>query len=247
MSTALTEHEEKAITVDQPIDATDSPIQAIAKMAASGVGTEVVEQMKSLVEWDDARKAKAEFNTAFSRAKQQFKQAKQSGENKHLNSRYSKLEDYDDATREALANNGLSWRHVPESLDNGLTKVTCILAHESGHSETASMVADPATMGNNAVNALQSVGVVTTYLKRITLASLLGLVSDSEFDNDGNTPPINEPPKITAKQAADLRCLVEEIGVDMEKFLRWTGKTSLAEIPASQMNRCVEALEGKRK
>lgn len=247
MNTVLTENKDQpAQLIEQPISTADSPIQAIAKMAMSGVSTEVVEQMKGLIEWEDARQAKSKFNSAFSKAKQQFKQAKKSGHNKHLDSHFSKLEDYDDATREALASNGLSWRHVPETLENNITKVTCVLAHEDGHSETACMQASGDSMGNKGVNSLQTVGIVTTYLKRYTLASLLGLVSDSDFDNDGNTPskPVDF---ISPEQSANLQALIDEVGADKTKFLEYIKAESLEKIPASWFKNCVAALEAKRK
>lgn len=179
-----------------------SPVQSIAQIVASGASTEVVDQMIKLVEWNDKREAEAAFNAAFSKARKEFKEAKKSGYNSHLDSKYSLLEDYDEATREALSNHGLAWRHVPATLDGNITSVTCILSHELGHHETCEMRAPSHSMTNKAVNELQSVGIVTTYLKRITLASMLGLVSDSEFDNDGNggkqgdktqQPPNNRP------------------------------------------------------
>src|SRR3990172_551321 len=113
-------------------DNSDNPITTIAKMVASGASKEIIEQMMKLVEWDDARRAKAEFNAAFSSAKQKFKKAKRTGHNTHLNSRYSLLEDLDETTREALSEFGLSWRHVPAT-QGDLTSIKCIFAHKGGH------------------------------------------------------------------------------------------------------------------
>lgn len=167
------------------INPSDSPVQAIAALAMSGASTAVIEQMKGLAEWDDARRAKAEFNAAFSKAKKEFKQAKKSGYNSHISSHYSKLCDYEEATREGLSQNGLSWRHVLKAVGPELF-VECIIAHESGHFESSELSAPSNSMMNKMVNPLQSVGIVTTYLKRMTLSALLGIVSEEEFDNDGN-------------------------------------------------------------
>ena len=211
---------------DQPLvrpENSDNPITTIAKMVASGAGKEVVEQMMKLVEWDDARRARAEFNTAFSAAKKQFKKAKRSGHNKHLNSRYSLLEDLDEATREALSEFGLSWRHVPATLDGDITSITCIFAHKGGHSEEAELRAPSYSMTNNAVNKLQSVGIVAMYLKRMTLSSMLGIVSDSELDNDGNG---GEVEFITEEQVNRLHAKITDNGIDMVKFKTWL-KTDL--------------------
>lgn len=163
----------------------DGALSVVAQMVATGVPKEAIDQMVKLIEWDDARKAKIAFNAAFSLAKGKFKQAKKSGHNRHLNSRYSLLEDYDDATREPLSEHGLSWRHIPR-MEGTELYVRCILSHQQGHTEEAELHADAFSMVNNAVNKLQSEGIVLMYLKRMTLSSVLGIVSDSEFDNDGN-------------------------------------------------------------
>jgi DNA-binding Lrp family transcriptional regulator len=231
-----------------PFSNSDNPITAIARIAASGAGKEVVEQMMALVDWDEKRRATAEFNAAFSNAKQKFKKAKKSGYNAHLNTYYSLLEDYDEATREALAEFGLSWRHVPATLPGDITSITCVLAHRSGHSEKAEMQAPSYSMTNNAVNKLQSVGIVNMYLKRLTLSAMLGLVSDSELDNDGN----GGGEQITENQAADVKALAEEVGADIPAFLKYLekkGKTTIntiSEIPANMHHDAVAALEQKR-
>jgi len=234
-----------------PVNESDSHIQALAKLAAGGASLEVMEQMKGLVEWDEARRAKAEFNKAFSEAKAKFKPAKKTGYNKHLTSHYSTLLDYDEATREALGQHGLSWRHVPKSLPGEITSITCILAHKSGHSEEATMEAPSYSMTNNAVNKLQSVGIVAMYLKRMTLASLLGLVSDAEFDNDGNGG--EQAQNVTEEQAANLQALLEEVKANKDGFFKYlTTKCkkeikAFKDIPAAHYQSAVKALENQRK
>lgn len=223
----------------------DSHITALAKLAAGGASLEVIEQMKGLVEWDEARRAKAEFNKAFSLAKAMFKPAKKTGHNKHLNSHYSTLLDYDEATREGLGANGLSWRHVPQSLPNDITSITCILAHKGGHSEEATMEAPSYSMMNNAVNKLQSVGIVATYLKRMTLASLLGLVSDSEFDNDGNGGQQQEV--ISEHEAANLKALADEVSANMTEFCKFFKIEKLEHLPKDRLRQATQMLEAKRK
>lgn len=241
-----------------PMDTTpqvgDTPIQAIARLAAGGASKEVVEQMMTLVDWDEKRRARADFNAAFSAAKQEFKKAKKSGHNNHLKSYYSTLEDYDEATKDALSAHGLSWRHVPATLkaEDGteITSIRCILAHRSGHYEEAEMRAPSHSMTNNAVNKLQSVGIVAMYLKRLTLAAMLGIVSDSDLDNDGNGGGSSE--KITDKQVADIKALMDEVEADSKGFLSYLSKAgkvtieTVENIPANMYSTAVAALEQKR-
>jgi hypothetical protein len=228
-----------------PVQQEDGPITALAKLAAGGASLEVIEQMKGLVEWDEARRAKAEFNKAFSMAKAMFRSAKKTGHNTHLKSHYSTLLDYDEATRDGLSANGLSWRHVPKSLPNDITSITCILAHKGGHSEEATMEAPSYSMTNNAVNKLQSVGIVATYLKRMTLCSLLGLVSDSEFDNDGNGGKGQET--ISEHDAANLKALADEVNAKIPDFLKFFKIERLEQMPKDRMKQATQMLEAKRK
>lgn len=218
----------------------DNPITAIARIAASGAGKEVVEQMMALVEWDDKRRAVANFNAAFSNAKQKFKKAKKSGKNTHLKTHYSLLEDYDEATRDALSEFGLSWRHVV-STDGDMTHVKCILAHKDGHSEACELEAPSYSMTNNAVNKLQSLGIVVMYLKRITLSSMLGIVS-SEFDNDGNGGGVE---RITPEQVTFLAGRLDSTKSNKKAFLAHFKLDALEDMPAAVYEDAVRVIKQK--
>lgn len=232
----------------QPFTNSDNPITTIARLVSSGASTEIVQQMMALVDWDTKRNAVSDFNAAFSNAKRKFKKAKKSGYNAHLKSHYSLLEDYDEATKEALSEFGMSWRHVPSTLPGDITSIKCVLAHKSGHAEECEMQAPSYSMTNNAVNKMQSVGIVNTYLRRLTLSSMLGLVSDSDLDNDGN----GGGDHITDQQAADLKALAEEVGASIPNLLEWLAKKGkvgigiVEEIPANMHKEAVAAIERVR-
>lgn len=232
---------------------TDSPIHTIAKLASSGASLEVIQQMKDLVEWEESRRNKAEFNAAFSMAKWQFKKAKKSGYNSHLQSHYSTLSDYDDATKEGLSENGLSWRHNVH-IDVNEIVVTCILSHRAGHYEDTKLRAGTEILKNNAVNSLQSMGSVQTYLKRMTLCALLGIVSGEEVDDDGNaagdasTPQAKAPKpktrgagsssgkKATEGQVRLLKGKLANAGKTEEDFCKAFEVAATEEITMDQVN-----------
>lgn len=85
--------------------------------------------------------------------------------------------------REPLSQCRLSYRwdiqDTPEEL-----RVTCILSHEDGHSESNSMGAAPDDSG--AKNVIQQRASTVTYLQRYTLIGVLGLSSANE-DDDGKS------------------------------------------------------------
>jgi len=67
--------------------------------------------------------------------------------------------------------------------DNSKMKVTCILSHIDGHSETTTM--EGGLDNSGAKNDIQQKGSTHTYLQRYTLIGVLGL-STSDDDKDGN-------------------------------------------------------------
>lgn len=221
---------------------TDSPIQTIAKLASSGASLEVIQQMKDLVEWEESRRNKAEFNAAFSMAKGQFKKAKKSGYNSHLKSYYSTLSDYDDATKEGLSENGLSWRHNVH-IDANEIVVTCILSHRSGHYEDTQLRAGTDILKNNAVNSLQSMGSVQTYLKRMTLCALLGIVSGEEVDDDGNAAGET----ISSGQAAEMKSELQRTDSNVAAFLKYVGAKDVDSMTVPQYEKGKTMLANKAK
>lgn len=65
----------------------------------------------------------------------------------------------------------------------GIT-VTCVIQHDLGHSERASLSAPPDTTGGK--NAVQAVGSTKYYLERYTFFAALGIAPKGQ-DKDGNT------------------------------------------------------------
>ena len=51
---------------------------------------------------------------------------------------------------------------------------------------------------------------------------------------------------ITPDQAANLEALIEKVGADRPKFLRWLKVSSLSDLPADKYHGAVKALESKR-
>lgn len=79
-----------------------------------------------------------------------------------------------------LSRYGLSYRFRTEQGQGGV-KVTCIIAHDEGHSEETSLSGAPD--GSGSKNSFQAVGSAVTYLQRYTLKAALGL--SAEVDDDG--------------------------------------------------------------
>ncbi|MHB1660122.1 MAG: ERF family protein [Acidithiobacillus sp.] len=129
----------------------------------------------------------------------------------------------------ALSVHGLqhSWR--TEQLDGGLIKVTCILTHILGHTESTSLQGGRDESGGK--NNIQAVGSTVSYLQRYTLLAITGLATGDMDDDGKESEPVE---RITEKQAADLYALIDQAGgfdeKAMDRFLRYLKVDTIEEI-----------------
>lgn len=105
--------------------------------------------------------------------------------------KYADLGTITQAIKVALNECGLSYRWEFTETNNKM-KVTCIVSHLDGHTETTSM--EGAADGSGAKNDIQQKGSTHTYLQRYTLIGALGL-STADEDNDGKEQPKKQAAK----------------------------------------------------
>jgi hypothetical protein len=108
--------------------------------------------------------------------------------NKHVqfgntNYDHATLDNVVDTITAGLSKHGLSHSWKVEQTDARI-KVTCVITHELGHSESVSMEAGADTSGSK--NSIQAIGSAVTYLQRYTLLSATGMAAKGT-DNDGAT------------------------------------------------------------
>jgi hypothetical protein len=116
-----------------------------------------------------------ELATALSKAQGELDKAKKSSKNPHFRSTYASLEEVIDACREALSSNGLSVVQSVGSAEDFHPTLTTVLLHSSGE-YLENTVRLPVTKPGP-----QELGSCLTYLKRYSLAALVG-VADSDDD-----------------------------------------------------------------
>jgi len=155
---------------------------------------------------------------------------------------YAPLDAIAKAIREPLRTFGLSYAWTVEDGGAGTLSVVCVLRHIGGHEERAAFPVPVDTAA--AMSGAQKHGAALTYGKRQSLTSVLGLTTTDD-DTDGADPK-SAADVITEAQAADLAALIQEVGTDQDKLLAWVGAESLAEFPASELERVTRHLEGKR-
>lgn len=162
-------------------------------------------------------------------------------------SKYADLPAVIDAIKPALNDAGIVFLQTFSPSEAGFIAVTTRLMHETGE-----WIEDTATVPLPKSDP-QGYGSAATYARRYSLAAITGLYQD---DDDGNAASNTKPAqsaKVTAKQAADLQALADEVGADVAAFLGYVStqlRTDIkkwSDIPATSFDDCVSALNKKRK
>lgn len=100
---------------------------------------------------------------------------------------YAPLSDITRQIKDVCKTFGLSYRwEIQDNKDE--IRVTCLVTHLDGHTETTTMTANPD--GSGSKNPIQARGSAIEYLKRYTIIGALGL-STADSDVDGELPPID--------------------------------------------------------
>lgn len=226
----------KAVVV-QNVAATPATLLSMA--VQQGADLDKLEKLMQLQERWEANEAKKAFVVALSNFKADPPTIYKDKANKQYDSRYSSIGNIVNTTLPFLSKHGLSARWDVEQSDT--IKVSCILTHVLGHSESTSMSAQPDDSGKK--NPIQQIKSTVTYLKVTTFESILGLAStDANTDDDGN----GAVEYITLDQETVINDLVKESGANLTQFLKYLKCESIDTIPASSYSLAVKALEVKK-
>ena len=224
---------------------TVTPMALLDRAVQQGADVDKLEKLLALQERWEANEARK----AFIAAKAAFKaEAPTINKNKHVGFTSQKgRTDYDHATLDNVADtlspilskHGLTYDWKTEQREGGAIRVTCVLTHVMGHSEQTSLEAGPDNSGNK--NSIQAIGSTVTFLQRYTLLSATGIATkDQDDDGKGLDGPV-----ITDEQKETLIARMRETGSDTVAFLRYLNTPTLDELPASQFERAMQALNKK--
>ena len=117
--------------------------------------------------------------TALAKAQGEMRTADLNRTNPYFKSKYADLMSVVNASRPALSKNGLSVIQNILANDDGASMLHTILLHSSGQYMESRMRINPPK------NDIQTISSFTTYLKRMAYASLIGVVTGDDFDDDG--------------------------------------------------------------
>lgn len=165
---------------------------------------------------------------AFAKAQGEMKAAEMTATNPFLKNRYADLGAVIQASRAVLAKHGLSVVQ-PISGTGDFIAVTTMLMHTSGEwiAETISL-----PMGEErGKSAAQVAGSTITYLRRYSLASMLGVYADE--DTDGNEPA----PKTNGKvaQTAPAAAAPAKMSRETSENIKNSDGTRYGDIPTEKL------------
>ena len=219
-----------------------TPMEMLNSAIARGDSLDKLERLMDLSDrWE-----KAQAKKAFIEAKAAFKASApvitKDKTNNQYNSRYASIGSVVNAVNEALSKHGLDadWQF---DQSNGI-RVTCILTHVAGHSESVSLVGTPDTSG--AKNPLQQIKSTLTYLKLATFEAVTGIATrEGNLDDDGNASGVAS--FISDEQVEELTALITETKTDIAKFLEIGKVESLSAITTADFGKAQALLLSKKK
>jgi len=172
----------------------------------------------------DMSNANAELMGALASAQAEIENASKTSANPHFKSRYADLAEVLNTCRSKLAKHGICIMQST-GFDGSTVAVTTVLAHKSGGWVSAVSNCVPAKTD------AQGIGAATTYLRRYSLAAIVGIAQE---DDDGQSAQhAGKPAPVTSRKADPERY------VDARQALRDAG--SLSELGAIWRDLSAEA------
>lgn len=179
-----------------------TPMDLLQLAMSQGADLDKLSKLMNLQERWQATEARKAFVVAMN----EFKKAPPTiVKNKHVSFQtakgrteydYAPLSDVCAAVIIGLSKQGISHHWTVEQPRDGWIKVTCILTHESGHSEQTSLMGQADPSGGK--NDIQALGSAVTYLQRYTLLSATGLAA-GDMDTDGRAQIVPASVNISEK------------------------------------------------
>lgn len=216
-----------------------TPMGMIGRALEMGLSADILKQMMDLRDREDAKQARRAFDAAIAKAKAEIKPIYRNATG-HNNKSYSDFSAIADAVDGILSSNGLHYRFKTAQTDR--INVTCILAHEEGHSEETTLSGPPDATGSK--NAIQAIGSTLSYLQRYSLVAALGLASAR--DDDGKAAGLGNAKAISREQIKIILDLIEDTETDTEQFCRAVKIDAIPNLLVSDFNSVVGMLNQKK-
>ena len=212
-----------------------------------GYDFEQIEKMMELQEKFEKREAEKAFVKAMAKFKAEPLVITKDGFNKKYGSPYSTIGNIVNTVTPRMGECGLTHRWEIDQTDGIMIKSTCIVTHESGHSESTSMYGPPDKSGSK--NPIQEIKSSRTYLNSATFENLMGLASsNANINDDGNGAGGHPVTYLDDKQKGQVLDMIAEIITidpqrDETSFINYMKVTSVDLIPANRFNQAMSCLK----
>lgn len=196
MEKALAKRRSNLVPVEPSAPAL-TPMTILANAIEKGVDIDQLEKLMGMVERWEKNQARKSFFKALASFQamcpviKKNKTAQIKSEKGSYSYKYAELGNIEVQIKSAMEQCGLTkrWEYGEEG---GQQKVSCLITHIDGHTETTEMKADKDNSGGK--NAIQQKGSANTYMERYTLLGGLGIVAAEDNDGRGaKTTPEPQP------------------------------------------------------
>lgn len=241
---ALTKAEPQELAAPNDTAAIISVIEAAARNP--DVDVDKLDRLLAMQERIMDRQADQAFSAAMNAAQAELRPVATDAANPQTRSRYASYPALDNACRPIYSRHGFSLSfNTADGAPVDHLRLACKVRHSGGHTEAyqVDMPSDgKGAKGGDVMTKTHATGAAMSYGQRYLLKLIFNIAVGE--DRDGNSPELSKP--ISETQAADLQALMEEVGADRPKFLAYLKVGSISEIPFSQYDRAIAALEAKR-
>jgi len=218
-----------------------SPMEIIQSIIKAGGDLAMYKDMMALQKEHDAYQAKKAYVKAMAAFKADPPHISKDKTNTQYKSKYTTLGNLINSSLPKMSKCGLSHNWELDQSDPKMIKVTCVVTHALGHSESTPMSSPPD--GSGSKNPIQQIKSTITYLKATTFESIMGLASsDANFDDDGNSAGIQY---LSVDQVTEINDRLEETKGNVPLFLKNFNAATVETIPAPQYTRALNMLKAK--
>lgn len=241
----MTEETQVVVREETPV----TPMSMLQVALSKGASIEQMGQLLALQErWEatEARKAFVVALNAFKADPPEILKSRQvdfTSQKGRTHYKHAGLDNASELIGAALAVHGISHRWNVDQTGQKI-KVTCILTHALGHSESVTMEASPDESGNK--NSIQAVGSTVSYLQRYTLFAASGIAPknvDDDGRGGGDTHEMDA--KAKAEYAAQIAALADLKAADVLWASIATECTRVGDVPS--YDELKAAMAAKRK
>lgn len=189
------------------------------------IDADKMERMLAMYERMEATKDRRDFHEALAEMLPEIPEIGKHGVATNKDGRqlykFAKWDEMNRLIRPILQKHGFALTFRTQEHERGVL-ITGVLSR-GGHSETTSVL-QTLESASAAMNSNQARGNAISYGKRYTAAALLNLITTEEEDNDASGA---SGEVLSEHQAARIRELVAELGIDEDKLLEWTASRGI--------------------